>query len=468
MDFLVIDDDRTFCEATCLLIEGEGHYVESASTAESALDCLCAGKFDATLLDLHLGRQSGLTLLPEIVKLRPNMPVVMFSADATVKTAVQALHQGAMDFLEKPFTREQFHVVLARIRRFTEMSRKIEQLEEEMKESQAQAPDALVDFETPTMRRLADVLRRAAKGSSPVLLLGESGTGKSAAARLLHTQSDFADKPFVTVNCLSLSNELLDAQLFGYVRGAFVGALKDHWGKVKVADGGTLFLDEIGDLPLEIQPKLLRLLQEHEYERLGEPIARGAEMRIVAATNRDLKARVAAGTFREDLFYRLSAVAVELTPLRSRPEDIMGFAEHYLRQCAVRAGRAITGFTPECAALLRSYAWPGNLRELHNTIERAVIICNGSELDPASLPAEIRQPQTAAAGTDTAFPAIGSRMSLNRLEELHIRQLLTQCGSLSEAAHVLGIDQATLYRKRKRMGIRGKMAPGGFAESSAA
>lgn len=451
MDFLVIDDDQTFCEATCLLIEGEGHYVESAATPDRALDCLRTGRFDAALLDLHLGRDSGLILLPEIVKLRPNMPVVMFSAEGTVKTAVQALHQGAMDFLEKPFTRDQFNLVLARIRRFTELSHKIERLEEEVRDSQAQSPDALIEFDSPTMRALADEVRRAAKSSAPVLLLGETGTGKSAVARLVHAQSDLAARPFVAVSCLSLSKELLETQLFGHVRGAFVGALKDYWGKVKLADGGTLFLDEIGDLPLEIQAKLLRLIQEHEYERVGESIARCADLRIVAATNRDLKARVATGAFREDLYYRLTAATVIVPPLRARPEDIMGFAAHYLRQTTARTARAITGFTPECAQLLRDYAWPGNLRELHNTIERAAILCSGPLLDVADLPAEVQRPVAPA-----AYPAIGSKMSLAHMEELHIRHMLAHCENLSEVAHVLGIDQATLYRKRKKMGLGAK------------
>lgn len=463
MDFLVIDDDRAFCEATCLLIEGEGHYVESAGTPELALDSLRTGKFDAALLDLHLGQHSGLTLLPEIVKLRPNMPVVMFSADGTVKTAVQALHHGAVDFLEKPFTREQFHIVHARIRRFAEMSHKIEKLEEGIKE--AQEPEAFIDFETPARKALADVLRLAAKSPSAILLRGESGTGKSSAARRVHAQSAFADKPFVTVSCPSLSGELLESHLFGCVRGAFAGALKEHWGKIKAADGGTLFLDEIGDLPLETQAKLLRLLQEHEYERIGESVTRHADVRIVAATNRDMKRRIAAGAFREDLFHRLGAITIELPTLRDHPADIPLLANYFLQRCAVRADRVITGFTLEALQLLGRYEWPGNVRELQNTVERAVLLCRGPQLGTDCLPAEICQPRVAGAAS---YPAIGSMISLAQLEELHIRHLLAQCANLSEAAHVLGIDQATLYRKRKRMGIGGKAEADHFSSIPAA
>jgi NtrC-family two-component system response regulator AlgB len=450
MDFLVIDDDRTFSEATCLLIESEGHYVENASNPELALSCLRTGKFDAALLDLHLGAHNGLILLAEVLKLRPTMPVVMFSAEGTVKTAVQALHQGAMDFLEKPFTREQFYVVQARILRFTEMTRKIESLEAEVKESQIEAPEALLDLRTQAMQALAENLERASKGHAPVLFLGESGTGKSIAARLLHAQGDFAAKPFVTCNCRSVSKELLEAQLFGHVRGAFPGALKDQWGKVKAAEGGTLFLDEIGDLPTEIQLMLFRLLEEHEYERMGEAITRHAAIRIIAATNQDLKPRITAGSFREDLFYRLSAVNVELAPLRTRSADVLEFAGHYLRQCTERAGRSIEGFAPDCAHALTDYAWPGNLRELRNAIESAVNSCKTPRLEVGDLPEQVRQPAQTA---DIAPPLIGSMMSLAQLEELHIRRLLTHCTNLAQAAQVLGVDQATLYRKRKKMGI---------------
>jgi NtrC-family two-component system response regulator AlgB len=453
MDFLVIDDDRIFREATCLLIEEEGHYAEEAPTPEIALTSLRESKFDAVLLDLHLGRQSGLSLLPTIAKLRPNLPVVMFSAQGTVKTAVQALQQGAADFLEKPFTREQFNTVLARLRRLSDMGRKIEHLEETVKETRAQAPEPLLDFETPAMAAVMAVLQRAAKSPASVLILGESGTGKSVAARALHAASHLADKPFVTVSCPSLTRELLESTLFGHVRGSFTGAMRDTWGKVKAADGGTLFLDEIGDLPLEIQPKLLRLLQEHEYERVGETVTRHADVRIVAATNRDLKKRVAEGAFREDLYYRLNVIVVEMPPLRARARDVLRFAAHYLVHCAERAGRPVRAFSGPAAAALTGYGWPGNLRELYNAIERAVILSTGPAIELEDLPLEIRLPAGTVPGADAA---IGSRISLELLEDLHIRRVLENSTSLTEASGVLGIDQATLYRKRKKMGLKGK------------
>ena len=294
---------------------------------------------------------------------------------------------------------------------------------------------------------------RAAKTPASILIFGESGTGKSVAARAVHRQSHLADKPFVTVSCPSLSKELLESDLFGHVRGSFTGAIKDHWGKVKAAEGGTLFLDEIGDLPMEIQPKLLRLLQEREYERLGENVTRQANLRVIAATNRDLKKRVAEGLFREDLYFRLNVIAVEMPPLRSRDGDLIRFAEHYEKFFAEQCGRRLEGISPEAIASIRSYAWPGNLRELRNAIERAVILAKHEKLLPEDFPAELRGQNTLTFAATENLPQVGSLVSLEKLEEAHLRKILECTKSLTEAAEVLGIDQATLYRKRKKIGL---------------
>jgi NtrC-family two-component system response regulator AlgB len=304
------------------------------------------------------------------------------------------------------------------------------------------------------MRSVMEVLQRSAKTAASVLILGESGTGKSVAARALHERSHLGDKPLVTVSCPTLSKELLESTLFGHVRGAFTGAMKDHWGKVKAADGGTLFLDEIGDLPLEIQPKLLRLLQEREYERVGETNTRQADVRIVAATNRDLKKRVAEGAFREDLYYRLNVISVKMPALRERPADLLQFASHYLRHFAKQCGRAVDGFTDEAEAAIRFYPWPGNLRELRNAIERAVILSSGGKIALGDLPAELRAdtPSADPAAEATAVGA-GAMMTIDALEEIHIRRILDRTASMVQAADILGIDQATLYRKRKKLGI---------------
>jgi NtrC-family two-component system response regulator AlgB len=246
---------------------------------------------------------------------------------------------------------------------------------------------------------------------------------------------------------------LLESELFGHVRGSFTGAIKDHWGKVKAAEGGTLFLDEIGDLPMEIQPKLLRLLQEREYERLGENITRQANLRVIAATNRDLKKRVAEGLFREDLYFRLNVIAVEMPPLRTRDGDLINFAEHYEKFFAEQCGSKLEGLSPEAIACIRAYSWPGNLRELRNAIERAVILAKHEKLLPEDFPAELRGQSTLATTAAENLPQVGSLISLEKLEEAHLRKVLDRTPSLTEAAEVLGIDQATLYRKRKKIGL---------------
>ncbi len=452
MEFLVIDDERTFREATCFLIEELSHYAEGVASGEQGLACLKEDNFDAVLLDVNLGRENGLDVLAQIQKSHPSLPVVMFTGQGSVKIAVEAMRRGAVDFLEKPFNREQFLTVLARIQRFQQMGRRIEDLQQEVKEIKAQGPEAMFDFSAPVMQETMEILLRAAKSPASILLLGESGTGKSVLARTIHQRSHLVDKPFITVSCPSLSKELLQSDLFGHVKGAFTGAVKDHWGKVKAASGGTLFLDEIGDLPMEIQPKLLRLLQEREYERIGENVTRQADVRIIAATNRDLKKRIAEGSFREDLFFRLNVIAVELPALRARPGDLIRFAEHYAQHFAAQCARPIKGFTGEASSALLGYPWPGNLRELRNAIERAVILAKKELIIPDDLPAELH---TGAKPDDTSLASAqsGHLLSLEKLEELHIRKILHNTTSLVEAAAILGINRATLYRKCRRMGL---------------
>ena len=445
---------RPFRDATCFLIEEAGHYAEGVESGQLGLNWLKEDKWDAVLLDVNLGRENGLDVLMEIQKQFPQIPVVMFTAQGSVKVAVEAMRRGAVDFLEKPFQREQFMTVLARLQRLSQMSRRIERLEQEVTETRSQSLEPIFDFTTVAMQEIMDILVRASRTPASILILGESGTGKSVAARAVHEKSHLADKPFVTVSCPSLSKELLESELFGHVRGSFTGAIKDHWGKVRAAEGGTLFLDEIGDLPMAIQPKLLRLLQEREYERLGENVTRQAGLRVIAATNRDLKKRVAEGLFREDLYFRLNVITVEMPPLRSRDGDLIRFAEHYEKFFAEQCGRKLEGLSAEAVACIRAYGWPGNLRELRNAIERAVILAKGERLCPEDFPAELRGSKGQGTAADEHVPQVGSLVSLEKLEEAHLRKILERIPSLTEASDVLGIDQATLYRKRKKIGIR--------------
>ena len=453
MDFLVIDDDKTFRDATCFLIEDEGHYAEGVDSGQIGMAWLKDEKYDAVLLDMNLGSESGLDILAQIQKQNPQMPVVIITAQGSIQTAVEAMRRGAADFLEKPFQREQFLTVLARIQRLGKMGQQIKRLEQEVSETRAQSIEPIFDFTNPAIRNTMDVLMRAAATPASILILGESGTGKTVASRTVHQNSHLTDKPFVTVSCPSLSKELLESELFGHVKGSFTGAIRDHWGKVRAADGGTLFLDEIGDLPIEIQPKLLRLLQEREYERLGENVTRQANVRIIAATNRDLKKRVAEGAFREDLYFRINVIAVEMPSLRMLDSDIIRFAEYYAKFFAAQCGRKIDGFSPEAVSCLRAYSWPGNLRELRNSIERAVIMARQEKIIPSDFPPEISGGKSGASGNNNNSPQIGSLISLEQLEESHLRKILERTPSLTEAAEILGIDQATLYRKRKKIGL---------------
>ncbi len=449
MDILIVDDEKIIRDATSLLVEKSGHYAETASSGAVALECLKESDYDLVLLDMHLGDEDGIDVLARLLQLKPNQPVVMFTAAASIQTAVEAMRRGALDYLEKPFNAAQLNIVLARVQKHRRLAERVVDLETRVF---SQNPEPVFESQTPAVKSVMDVLFRAAATPASILILGESGTGKSVAARAVHERSHLRDKPFVTVSCPSLSRELLESDLFGHVKGAFTGAVKDHWGKVKAAEGGTLFLDEIGELPLEIQPKLLRLLQEREYERLGENTTRRAEVRVIAATNRDLPELIREGRFREDLYYRLNVISVTMPALRERGGDIEHYALAYARHSAAQCGRALTGISKCGLAALRAYAWPGNLRELRNAIERAVILCRGAEITARDLPAGGPDPLTAAGAAPAPQP--GAPVTLAALEAEHLQRIVASAPSLQEAAEILGIDQATLYRKRKKLGLK--------------
>lgn len=448
MDILIIDDEKIIRDVTSQLIEDAGHYAESAATPEIAFETLKESNYHLVLLDMNLGNVNGLDVLEQLQKLYPKLPVVVFTAAASISTAVEAMRRGALDFLEKPFTHAQLGMVLARVQKHKQLVDRVVELESEVAEK---SPELLFESNSPEVQEAFEVLFRAADSPASVLILGESGTGKSVMARAVHDRSKRAHKPFVTVNCPSLSKELLESELFGHVRGSFTGAMKDHWGKVKAAEGGTLFLDEIGELPLEIQPKLLRLLQDREYERVGENVTRTADVRIVAATNRDLSQAVANGTFREDLFYRLNVITVEMPPLRARPVDLEKFAEKYLVFFARQCGRKARSFSNDARSCLLAHNWPGNLRELRNAIERAVILSKGTVIEAGDLPSSVTGTQPP--GGLNGGAVLGDMITLEELESSHIRAVLARTTSLNAAAEVLGIDQATLYRKRKKLGL---------------
>ncbi len=453
MDILIVDDEETIRQSTQVAVDSEGHYAETASDLESARLRLKEETFDLIFLDLKLGEEDGLTLLKEISEKDPSQLVIIFTAYASVESAVEATQLGAFDYLSKPFTPGHLRGVLIKAQKALKDQKQIKTLETTVTELKTQVntsgPPTRLQSGDPGMQGALETLFRAAPTPASILLLGESGTGKSVIARNIHERSHLSAKPFVTVSCPSLSLELLESELFGHVRGAFTGAVKDAWGKVHAADGGTLFLDEIGELPMEIQPKLLRLLQEKEYERLGENKTRTANVRIVAATNRDLKQMIADGEFREDLYYRINVITVELPPLRARVGDLLHFAGDYLQHFSDQIGRKIKSFTAEATEKMTSYSWPGNLRELRNAIERATILCSSDQIEPKDLPSG-EAPLSGGTGSNLQP---GSDCSIEELEAEHIRLTIARADSLQDAANILGIDKATLYRKRKKLNL---------------
>jgi len=445
MRLLIIDDEENIRRTTAVVLEGLGHETAGAQTRAESLKQLERDHFDLAFLDLKLDGESGLDLLPELLKIQPQLEVVVFTAYASIETAVEAMRRGAADYIPKPFTPEQIRRVLSRVLEARRLRARVAELESRIS---SDSPATELTSTEPVMQKIFELTSKAAATPATILLLGESGTGKTVLARAIHAESPQKDHAFVTVNCPSLSRDLLESDLFGHVKGAFTGAAADTMGKVAVADCGTLFLDEIAELPLDLQPKLLRLLQEKEYERVGESKTRRANVRVIAATNRDLEQAVQQGRFREDLFYRLNVISIRMPPLRERPGDLPVIAENNLRFFARQCGKHLKGFSSEASRALAAYSWPGNLRELRNVIERAVILAGNDEIDLLDLPEKFSQPAGRSA-TEGLQP--GARVSLEQLENEHIARVIQQAATMDEAAQILGIDPATLYRRRKKL-----------------
>ena len=444
MNILIVDDQVSVQKSTAYALRSMGHQTFIANNTRQALRIIEEEPVDAMFLDVMLGSESGLDFLPQLHEMGIELPVIVFTAQTSIEAAVEAMRRGAHDYIQKPFIPDDIKQKLAKLEQQRKMATRVRDLEGRVAENQ---PALLMESNEPAMKRAFDIAFRAAPSEATVLVLGPSGTGKTVLARSIHERSTRRDKPFVTINCPSLSRELLESELFGHVKGSFTGAMKDTWGKVAAAEGGTLFLDEIGEVPLEIQPKLLRLLQDREYERVGDTRTRKADVRLVTATNRDLAKEVAAGRFREDLFYRLKVIAVEMPALADRPGDLTTLVDNYLKFFAAAKGRPKMKFSREVATALADYPWPGNLRELRNVVERAVILSDSDEITVKELPEEFN-----SQGDDTAVRP-GHFVTIDRLEEEHIRRVVAKVDSLEQAARILGIDIATLYRKRKRLGM---------------
>jgi DNA-binding NtrC family response regulator len=446
---LIIDDETALVNSLAFALRNDGYEVEGAATAEEGLRACARLLPSVVLLDVRLPDGSGLDVIEKLRAAHPEIPVVMISAHGDTRAAVKSVKAGAFDYLTKPFELDD---LLITVRAALERERMAQELSR-YREATVAAGELV--GESDVIRRLSETARRiGASSAGRVLLLGESGTGKALVARAIHSHSARAGGPFIEVNCASLPEQLIESELFGAEKGAYTGAHQRRVGLVTLADGGTLFLDEVGELPLPVQAKLLHFLEDGRYRPIGSARALASDARVLAATNRDLAAEVKAGSFREDLFYRLDVVQVRVPPLRERGRDVLLLARHYAARNAREESCEPVRFTPEAEELLLRYPWPGNVRELRNLVERLTILSAGRSVGPEDLPAEMRAaPAAAPPRVDPESRSIGSELAdaERRLLESALREA---AGHKGRAATILGISRHALKRRLQRLGIR--------------
>jgi DNA-binding NtrC family response regulator len=444
----VLDDEPRLVAILEMVLRRSGYEVEGFSSPEAALATLGQRRFDLLLSDLKMPGMDGLAVLERLRAVDAEIPVVLMTAHATIQTAVAALRLGAFDYVEKPFDNDALTALVARALDHSRLARENRYLRAELGSRHGTA--AMV-AESEAMRRVLDVVRRAAKSDATVLVSGESGTGKELVARAVHVQSDRVGGPFVAVNCKALAPGVLESELFGHERGAFTGAERARPGLFERAQGGTLFLDEIGETSPDFQAKLLRVLQEKKVTRVGGSEERALDFRVVAATNRDLKREIEAGTFREDLYFRLAVIPIHLPPLRERREDVLALARHFFVRAAAERKPPLEGWSPEVERFLFAHGWPGNARELENSIERGVALARGPriELEDLLLDGELAPAAAAAANADEPLAGWLDRQATERIRAV----LADSGGSRAEAARRLGVDRTTLWRWMQRLGI---------------
>ncbi len=449
---LVVDDDTVARDLLAEALKKEGYDVEAFGSGEEAIARGRDGQVDLVLTDIRMGAVDGLTVLREFKRMTPDTAIVVLTAFGSLEGAIEAIKQGAYDYLAKPFKKEEIKLVVQRSLDHCRLVRENARFREELKGKDEWSP--LVGS-SPAMLEVYKLVARVSEGKSTVLLQGESGTGKELIARAIHANSPRRDRPFVPVNCGALPDTLLESEMFGYEKGAFTGAVGTKTGLFEAANGGTLFLDEIGELGQALQVKLLRVMQDHEVRRVGGTGSIKVDVRIIAATNRDLEQFVKDGKFRDDLFYRLNVVRITLPSLKERHEDIPMLAHHFLQKCVAGATRAVRGFHPDTLTLLGQYRWPGNVRELENAVERAVSLSHGPLITPEDLPAAIRQTGHAQDQKGDGVAGVESaHMTLEEVEKRHLIRVLKETkGNKVKAAKILGIDRRTLYRMAERFGI---------------
>ncbi len=438
---LIVDDDSGHRDTLSILIKGWGYRVEGADDGEAAVEKIRERPFDAVLMDIRMAKVGGIEALKQIKNYNPAVPVLIMTAYSSVNTAVEALKSGAYDYLTKPLDFDELKLSLERALDHTRLQVENESL-------RARLPSgfdlASIIGKSGATRRLVEMIAMVAPTEATVLVAGESGTGKELVAKAIHYNSVRKDAALVTVNCAALTETLLESELFGHEKGAFTGADKRREGRFVQADKGSIFLDEVGEIPLTMQAKLLRVLQEREVQRVGSDTPIKVDVRIIAATNRDLKQEVEAGAFREDLFYRLNVVTLRVPPLRERMEDVPLLAQHFLQRFGQKNRKVLKGFTPGAMDLLLKHSWPGNVRELENAVERAVILAMGNYITEGELPLVIAEEELSR-----QTPAGGK--PLDEVERDAIFATLEQTGgNKSEAAKLLGISRVTLHKKLKK------------------
>jgi DNA-binding NtrC family response regulator len=442
---LVVDDETSMRHMLRLVLEREGYQVDEAQDGAAGLAILRENSFQYVLCDIRMPGLDGLGFLRQAVLQNPDSTYVMMSAYGTIDTAIQCMKEGAYDYVAKPFKVDEIVLTLAKAE---ERQRLVSENAALRQEIRTLGKNYQMVYGSETMKKVMELVVQVAKGRAPVLIAGETGTGKELVARALHEQGPRKKGPFVAVNCSAFSPGLLESELFGHARGAFTGAERTRHGLFAAADGGTLFLDEIGELPLDFQPKLLRVVQEGEFRRVGETQPAKVDVRILTATARDLKAEVDAGRFREDLYYRLAVVEIRTPPLRERREDIPLLARYFIDRIAAREGRPAPEFSAEALSILKNYDWPGNVRELENLMEKTMIFCRGTEISLAGFPWEVRRHSRNSSGD------ISLRKANRRLEEEYIRKALAATGgNRTQAARLLEISLRGLLYKIKEFKI---------------
>ncbi|MCC6874374.1 MAG: sigma-54-dependent Fis family transcriptional regulator [Sandaracinaceae bacterium] len=458
---LVADDEPNLRRVLGAQLGRDGYDVLIAEDGQAALELIEQHHVDVVISDLRMPRVDGMTLLKHVVRTQPDVPVIMITAHGTVDTAVEALKLGAFDYITKPFEQSELRNVIAKAARTRELA------QHDASSEPLEAGRYRLIGQSPPMIEVYQVIERVADTPSTVLITGESGTGKELIARALHENSSRKDKPFIRVNCAAIPRDLIESELFGYEKGAFTGAVTSKPGRFELAHDGTLFLDEIGEIPVNMQVKLLRAIQEQEFERVGGIKTIEVDVRLVAATNRDLAEEIRAGRFREDLYYRLNVVQFRLPPLRERISDIPLLVDHFIRRFRERLKKNVSGVTEAASERLLSHPWPGNIRELENVIERCLLFCDGDRIDVQDLPPEIRAttvsrtPSPAPTAVDESLPDTAGglkeavREAATRVERELIQRALKQTNhNVTHTARLLKISRKSLQTKMKELGLR--------------